>query len=139
MITCAFDYEAGNYVVHDTASGAVRELHGRDSESAAQALADAWRTFDLAARFALELSHCMTPEQLDEAVAYNAENPDADTCATHDFCDAGQAMIDAFTAWAGREPDLSDDADIARWDGAWNLAAECAFSVRKIAARQVQA
>ena len=137
MITCAFDYETRKFVVHDTATGAAREFKA-GQEPQARALADEWRTFDLAARFALELSHCMTPEQLEEAARRNAENPNAGECATHDFCDAGQAMLDAFTAWARRVPDLSDDADIAQWDEAWGLAAECGFSLQKLADKQAQ-
>ena len=51
----------------------------------------------------------------------------ADTCASHDFCDANVSMHDAFVAVTGREP-LETDSDIALWGKAWDRAAKQSFA-----------
>lgn len=48
-------------------------------------------------------------------------------CATHDFCDANQAMIDAFKKVFGYEPTGRDQKDNSLIDHAWNIAKHAEF------------
>lgn len=43
-------------------------------------------------------------------------------CATHDFCDPNQSMIDAFKSITGREPDVQSDEDNLYINTSWSLA-----------------
>ena len=44
-------------------------------------------------------------------VERNAAETNPSICHSHDFCDANQAMIDAFAIIHGREPNLTTDTD----------------------------
>lgn len=51
-------------------------------------------------------------------------------CATHDFCDANMAMLEAWQKVTGVEDELweMDDAQTERWNEAWGLAKANGFS-----------
>jgi hypothetical protein len=64
----------------------------------------------------------------------NAANADADTCASHDFCDANMAMLDAWCELTEEDPEtvsasdiLNDDKNLALWNSAWALAKQRGF------------
>ena len=60
----------------------------------------------------------------------NKSNSDG-TCATHNFCDANMAMMEAFEGF-GIDPLPEDDAEREAmtdlWNRAWNIAKEQGFS-----------
>lgn len=45
-------------------------------------------------------------------------------CATHDFCDANEAMAPAFAEVTGHEIDAESQADADLWGAAWDLAVQ---------------
>lgn len=75
---------------------------------------------ELARSFADILGDWLTPEQFAEMREKNRANICANICASHDYCDANEAMLDAFEYLAHREADLIDDADLI--NEAWNIA-----------------
>ncbi len=93
----------------------------------------------LATEFCRTLRHWLTPEELAEAVRLNAAETDPGICHTHDFCDANQAMLDAFASVVGRswrdaEP-IGDNTEPAEWglddaliDAAWDIAKAARFN-----------
>lgn len=85
----------------------------------------------LADTFAAKLREWLSPEQFAEMMKRNAlpEYKDIGACASHDFCDANEAMAAAFLELAGRDilPDDDSgmtDADCALWGLAWQSASE---------------
>jgi hypothetical protein len=88
----------------------------------------------IAKAFAAVLRDWLTADQWAEMQARNVDYSDG-VCASHDFCDANEAMAEAFKTITGREPSggfdtLADgspvdpmaaiqaDADCARWSAA---------------------
>ena len=73
----------------------------------------------LAKQFTKVLNEWLTPEQLAEVRRLNATPEYARCCATHNYCDANQAMLDAFAETFGRDYQ-SDDVDVINeaWDRA---------------------
>src|SRR5262245_4826220 len=43
-------------------------------------------------------------------------------CASHDYCDANEAMTLAWRLVLGRDPDVNSTADHALWSAAWSAA-----------------
>ncbi len=76
----------------------------------------------LAEEFTRVLKSWAKPGQWAKMVKDNAANAGDGSCASHDFCDANQAMIEAYTKVKGKEPVANDDGDIAFITEAWNLA-----------------
>ena len=77
----------------------------------------------LAFTFTEVLGEWLTDDQFDEMRRRNVSPEYADgACASHDFCDANMAMLEAFKRVVGRAPDLAEDADVNLWDNAWNEA-----------------
>ncbi len=59
----------------------------------------------------------------DQMIAVNARNEGAgDSCATHDFCDANEAMIEAFTIVFKRDIDFQSDTDMMHMNKSWYFA-----------------
>lgn len=54
--------------------------------------------------------------------AMNAAEPNDQTCASHDFCDANMNMAEGFLAVMGREIDIQNDEQVGLWNDAWDLA-----------------
>lgn len=88
------------------------------------------QTVRLAARFASELRAWLSADDWAEMRARNSRPPYAGPegpCASHDFCDANEAMAEAFREIVGRDllPDDGEgptDADCALWNDAWHIA-----------------
>lgn len=83
----------------------------------------------LASRFAGVMGEWLSPAEMAEVRRRNVDYGAA--CATHDFCDANMAMMEAFEAVMGREPVLGDDddsmiaaqqADLDLMNAAWVIA-----------------
>lgn len=83
----------------------------------------------LADEFSRILNSWLSPDELTEVCRRNAATEDG-SCATHDFCDANQAMIDALTEleieYFGGQNFLLGDLI----DRAWDLARENEFRMR---------
>lgn len=62
----------------------------------------------IATEFACILRGWMTPEEWAQMVAHDRAS---DTSAANDYCDANQALINAFSAIVGREPWFGSDVD----------------------------
>lgn len=83
----------------------------------------------LAHEFARQLARWLSVDDLD---AINAKNDiDPDHCATHDFCDPNQAMIDALDGcgYDYHGPNETQDSLI---DAAWTIARENGFLTNRI-------
>lgn len=79
----------------------------------------------IACEFATILKSWATPDQwqtMRETNARHARNGTTGICASHDYCDANEAMALAFATIVGREPDVLDDGDSALWAIAWDRA-----------------
>jgi hypothetical protein len=86
---------------------------------------------DIACAFVQRLRAQLTPEQMDQVVARNAEEKVAYICHTHDFCDANILMERAF-AKCGISPfnaagELDDDR-AQLWNEAWDAAKASRFN-----------
>src|SRR5690606_17361492 len=87
----------------------------------------------LAREFSAELVQDIGIENVRVAAKINAENPNAPWCASHDYCDANETMLRAFTKVMGREMAFADDpdneADTDLVNAAWNEARRNGFYV----------
>lgn len=92
----------------------------------------------IAREFTKVLRSWLSREEMDTVVSRNKTKKYQDgSCATHDFCDSNQAMLDAFEKIMGREVVFHDDEipgsekqeeeDSALMDAAWNMAREKEF------------
>lgn len=62
----------------------------------------------IATKFARILRGWMTPEEWAQMVANDRAS---DSSSANDYCDANQALIDAFSAIVGREPWFASDVE----------------------------
>lgn len=87
--------------------------------------------YQLAVQFSNILKEWLTIAKLTEVNERNKQykTNNADCCATHEFCDPNQAMIDAFTQLTGREIDVQSDSDLSLTNKAWAMAKESNFYV----------
>lgn len=92
----------------------------------------------LANKFIQLLNDALEPEQISTINERNKKYfscGDTDICATHEFCDPNQYMLDAFSAIIGREPvfgtENDNGSDLRLMNNAWLLAKDNEF--RKIA------
>jgi len=87
----------------------------------------------LAASFTAHLTEEIGPDALRAVAAENARRGDDGTCASQDYCDANQTMLDSFEAVYGREADIGPDderaerttadcGDMETMQAAWTLA-----------------
>lgn len=77
----------------------------------------------LADEFSVMIRGYMTSEQIREAIRRNEMDEYVHRCATHDFCDPNQAMIDAMSVLGYDYNDL--DARIV--NQAWDIARDRKF------------
>lgn len=97
---------------------------------------------ELAQRFCAILKAWLTPEELSESVKRNAIAAaigDHSVCHSHDFCDANQAMLDAWEECFGKDEypavirggatEEEIDRDDQLWNRAWSLAKQSEFSI----------
>lgn len=76
----------------------------------------------LASEFANILRAWLTPAEFVEMQEKNAANIRSNICASHDYCDANEAMLLAWEIVHGREFEFLSDADGREMDEAWNIA-----------------
>lgn len=91
----------------------------------------------LACAFCSILNQWLTPEQLTEINRLNSTPEYQDgSCASHNFCDPNQAMIDACVKVWGREPEFGDidpeDKDTDAINEAWSIARKAEFNPSKV-------
>lgn len=76
----------------------------------------------LACAFGEELRKELSAQQIAEVIKRNEAEPDKGVCHSHDFCDANVVMAQAFAQFGCAEPDVGDDAVVAVWNAAWEIA-----------------
>lgn len=81
---------------------------------------------ELCRAFIAELRQSLSSDELEAIVERNKENG-PETCASHDFCDPNQCMLDAWEK-LGHALDLSDHEQLSITDQAWKLARQREFS-----------
>lgn len=90
----------------------------------------------LARAFCAVLNQWLTDAMMKEINRRNKLKGYVQACATHDFCDPNQAMIDACVKVWGREPEFGDaDPDGKDTDAineAWNIARKAEFNPNKV-------
>lgn len=86
----------------------------------------------LAHKFSELLCDYLEPGQMQIVVARNNE-PGAIGCASQDYCDANQIMLDAFLAIHNHQMDLSSLVDCAHVQRAWNFAKKANFFIKEYA------
>jgi len=95
---------------------------------------DEWR---LAMAFSRKIGETLSDEELAEVRREQARRPDNhQTCATHDYCDAGQVMIDAAReVFPTRRIELGG-ATLQLFNASWEIAKDHGFSPEKLALAQ---
>ena len=73
-------------------------------------------------RFANVLAGWLKHSQWEEMRRVNVANVGDSDCASHDFCDANEAMSEAFMSVTGREINGDNEADCLLWNDAWSFA-----------------
>lgn len=77
----------------------------------------------LALEFCQVLRRWLTPEEMAEVVLRNHNSQYQGACATHDFCDANMAMLEAANNVG------VDEEDYETWNRAWDIAKEADFAL----------
>ncbi|AMR78008.1 hypothetical protein [Cupriavidus nantongensis] len=86
----------------------------------------------LAGAFARTIREYLTREELSEVIERNRAEADEGICHSHDFCDANEAMVEAFEL-CGVPMDFESQTNLNLWGNAWNTAAHADFDPAKIA------
>lgn len=81
----------------------------------------------LASEFIIIIRGWLRLEQCREIDQRNTAETDPQICHSHDFCDANQAMIDAFSRF-NVECDPTDDAHHNLCQAAWAIAKQSGFA-----------
>ena len=81
----------------------------------------------LAERFAGVLKAWLSPDEWREMCRLNATDEYSDVCASQDFCDANEAMLEAFHALGVSNRRVLDNIDRGErinllWNEAWDIA-----------------
>lgn len=76
----------------------------------------------LARLFSVVLRSWLPPEQMAEVIRRNALPGNERFCASHDFCDANMAMVEAFRVVFERDNQAESDADTDAINDAWDMA-----------------
>lgn len=79
----------------------------------------------LAYEFSARLRDALTADQMAAVVRRNAANHDT-ACASHDFCDANEFMIEALNG-IGQPFDVENEAQANLTNSAWDIAKRCDF------------
>lgn len=74
------------------------------------------QTEALAREFCRVLNHWLSPAQIGEINRRNAANENKSVCASHDYCDANQAMLDAMDVLGIEFNDDSHDLINRAWE-----------------------
>lgn len=82
----------------------------------------------LATEFAIVIREWLTPDQCREIDGRNAVEPNQIVCHSHDFCDANEAMAEAFSRFNVEAHYITDSA---LWNEAWSIAKANGFGTPK--------
>ncbi len=88
---------------------------------------------ELGIEFSRVLKEWLTADEMREVIRANnnsSDGPFSPWCASHDYCDANEAMLEAFENYFGREPELNGD-DGYTIDEAWFIAKAADFFMWK--------
>lgn len=85
----------------------------------------------LARAFSQKLRHYLSEHEMSQVISLNESEEDPCICHSHDFCDANEAMQDAFIKLFGRSCNFSGrveyNADLDIWNKSWAMAKENKF------------
>jgi hypothetical protein len=84
----------------------------------------------LAAQFSAYICSELTPEQVDIVNEKNYSLEYAGCCATHDYLDSNQTMLDAFFTVFDREAQLCSERDHRLISEAWEISKQAKFKNR---------
>lgn len=73
----------------------------------------------IAREFSSTIREWLTPEEMSEVLRKQREEPREGVCYTHDYCDANEAMYDAFQSVMRKPIDYDDEEEVALWNEAW--------------------
>lgn len=76
----------------------------------------------IASEFTCILNDWLTGYEMDLIRNYNATPAYADSCASHNFCDANMAMLTAFEVITEGDYDLDNQAHVDLFNAAWDYA-----------------
>lgn len=79
----------------------------------------------LARKFSVVLRDWLSPSNMAIVIERNLDSRWAGFCASHDFCDANEAMLLAFSSLTGRDMEGDDTDDINK---AWGIARASNFA-----------
>lgn len=82
-------------------------------------------TNKLACKFSTIIRDWLSPSEMSLVIARNLDTRWIGGCATHDFCDANEAMAEAFLDLTGRDMGTDDIDDINK---AWAIARQSSFA-----------
>jgi hypothetical protein len=85
------------------------------------------QTEQLARQFSAGLLAEIGADNLAQVIEINANSDNPSECATHDYCDANQTMIDAFENLFNKPLDILDYDQSFLIDAAWTLAKTMRF------------
>jgi hypothetical protein len=83
---------------------------------------------ELASAFSKILWRWLTPAEMEDVIRLNGTAEYANCCATHNYCDPNQAMIDALENFGVYWFDANDEELTALINAAWSLARERNFN-----------
>jgi hypothetical protein len=107
----------------------------KEFETAAEAIAHALmlaNAIKIAIGLGRVLREWLTPDEMDTVRARNKAQDHPSVCHSHDFCDANEAMAEAFQSVVGAEIDLQDDSHLALWGDAWTMAKASGFTMEEV-------
>lgn len=81
----------------------------------------------LARDFSDVLQKWLTPEQMEEVNKRNAAETSPGVCHSHDFCDANEAMLEAYAKQMCPD-EMGTPESLSAWDAAWHLARQHEFN-----------
>lgn len=82
----------------------------------------------LATEFSKVLHSWLTPQEMQKVIKENRKAND-NTCATHDYCDANQALLDAIENLGWPESNAASQKDTDFLNATWDLAKRRDFKV----------
>ena len=97
------------------------------------------KVFHIAFRFSDIICTWHTAEEMRDIISRNEAEEDDNVCHSHDFCDANEAMLQAFEQALGREMHLPSEVesgdcseadefyDMCLWNDAWGMAKQERF------------
>lgn len=125
----ALSYEFPSRKIADTFIASVTILPIEKEFLVDEYFGDRTKLLELANEFSQVLHEWLKPSVMEQIVYKNslaADNGETDTCATHQYCDSNQAMINAFTRVMGGEPIIyfgyGDEIDTILMGEAWDIA-----------------